>query len=45
MLSFLRTGFFKDLLIWFIISVILASLVAAGSVWSPTGISRPRWTV
>lgn len=30
MLSFLRTGFFKDLLIWFIISVILASLVAAG---------------
>ncbi|MBA2132886.1 hypothetical protein [Capillibacterium thermochitinicola] len=30
MLSIFREGFFKDLLIWFVISVVLASLVAAG---------------
>lgn len=30
MLSIFREGFFKDLLVWFVISVILASLVAAG---------------
>ena len=30
MLSIFREGFFRDLLIWFVISVILASLVAAG---------------
>ncbi|HBL35615.1 MAG TPA: hypothetical protein DDZ55_02275 [Firmicutes bacterium] len=30
MLSIFREGFFKDLLIWFVISVLLASVVAAG---------------